>query len=79
MTITTEPHNGGYALFATGIGGKAIAGPRIFRAPPHPDIQFSHPDKASAEIDAEKLRKYLAQLPVKNNTKKKSTDRSAYD
>ena len=46
------------------------AGPRLFRAPPHPDIAFSHTDPAKAERDAGKLRAYLAGLTLRKPTKK---------
>lgn len=36
------------------------AGPRLFRAPPIPDIRFTHAEIEAAMIDAGKLRKYLA-------------------
>lgn len=47
-----------------------VAGPRIFRAPPHPDVQFSHATQQEADSDAEKIRKYIAQL--KPTVKQKS-------
>lgn len=78
MTITIEPHNNGYALFATGLGGKAIAGPRILRGPPQPGIRWQHETKEEAEKDAERLRRYLAQLP-KPKKKTKSQARSAFE
>lgn len=81
MTITVQQlsPNQPWTLWVDGLGGKAIAGPRLFRAPPHPDVQFCHDTKEGAERDAEKLRAYLAQLPKQKKGKKKSTDRSAYD
>lgn len=45
------------------------AGPRIFRAQPHPEVQFRHATPDSAEADAVKLRAYLAGL-TKKKTKK---------
>ena len=45
------------------------AGPRLFRAPPLPDIRFSHSVLAEAETDASKLRSYLAQLAPKKISK----------
>ena len=44
-------------------------GPRLFRAPPIPDIRFSHSVLAEAERDATKLRSYLAQLAPKKISK----------
>ena len=39
-------------------------GPRIFRAPPHPDVQAQHDTMEAAEADARKVRAYLAALPA---------------
>ena len=61
-----------FRLYCTSHGHTAIAGQRIFRAPPHPDIQFSHDSQADAEADAATLRDYLAGLPQKKMTKKAS-------
>ncbi len=47
------------------------AGQRLFRAPPHPEIEFRHTTMEAAEIDARKLRTYLAQLTTKKLSKKK--------
>ncbi len=46
------------------------AGPRLFRGPPHPAIQFNHPTPEAAEVDAVKLRQYLAGLNSKKPSKK---------
>lgn len=78
MTITTEPHNNGYALFATGLGGTAIAGPRLFRAPPWPDIRWVCDTREGAEREARKLQDYLDALPARKKGKKKSSAMSAY-
>lgn len=45
-------------------------GQRLFRAPPHPDITFRHDTMEAAEVDARKLRTYLAQLSAKKQSKK---------
>lgn len=44
-------------------------GPRLFRAPPIPEIRFQHSVLAEAERDAAKLRSYLAQLAPKKLSK----------
>ena len=36
------------------------AGPRLFRAPPHPAIKWEHDTMESAQADAATLRAYLA-------------------
>lgn len=59
-----------WTLYATSHGHTAVAGPRIFRAPPHPDIQFAHDTQEAATRDAATLRDYLAGLPQKKMTKK---------
>lgn len=46
------------------------AGPRLFRAPPHPDVAFRHLDKQGAEGAMNTLNRYFAQLPEKKQTKK---------
>ncbi len=47
-----------------------VAGQRLFRAPPHPEITFRHASAEAAEADAGKLRAYLAQLSTKKPSKK---------
>ncbi len=47
-----------------------VAGQRLFRAPPHPEIEFRHATMETAEADARKLRTYLAQLTSKKPSKK---------
>jgi hypothetical protein len=47
-----------------------VAGQRLFRGPPHPQIQFRHASAELAEVDAGKLRSYLAQLSSKKPSKK---------
>lgn len=51
-------------------------GPRLFRAPPHPQMKFTHDDPESAETDARKLRVYLAGLTEKK-TKKRTAEGAA--
>lgn len=47
------------------------AGPRIFRAPPHPRVRFKHETKHAAELDAGLIREYFANLKLgKSPTKK---------
>lgn len=58
-------------------GFTAPAGPRLFRAPPHPEIEFRHDTQAAANEAAAKLRVYLDGLTAKK--KKKSTAKSAYE
>lgn len=70
--LTVAQLNGKFAIFADSYGMKAVAGPRMFRAPPHPDVQFTgHESEAQASKDCEKLRQYLDALPTKKPSKKK--------
>lgn len=64
VTISTafDPENEQWEIQATSYGRVQPAGPRLFRAAPHPDIAFSHADKAAAEKDAATLRRYLEEL-----------------
>ena len=59
-----------YRLYCSAHGHTAVAGPRIFRAPPHPAIRWTHDSQGAAEADAQTLRDYLAGLPQKKMTKK---------
>ncbi len=80
MTIshTFDDENGVYVLVVSdGRLSNSPAGPRLFRAPPHPDIQFEHATEAGAIDDAARLRTYLAQLSTKRQTKKELRERVA--
>ena len=52
----------------------APCGARLFRARPHPDIQFEHLSMEMAEADAKKLRAYLDGLPARKVAKKKEKE-----
>lgn len=52
--------------------GPTPAGQRLFRAQPHPAIEFNHPTIEQAEIDAAKLRLYLESLSAKKPKKAKA-------
>lgn len=49
-----------YALMATNYSRTSVAGPRIFRAEPWPNVIFCHDSQDAAERDADTLRSYLA-------------------
>jgi len=77
--LTVGQLNGKFAIFADSYGMKTVAGPRMFRAPPHPDIQFSgYESEAQASKDCEKLWRYLEALPVKKAKKKDKAMREVY-
>lgn len=73
MTITIDHDfdSDRYVLMANcGRMSATPAGPRLFRAAPHPRIAFDHATQAEAEKDAATLRKYLDGLPARKQTKK---------
>lgn len=51
--------DGGFRLFASSYGRTEIAGERLFRAEPWPDVAWTHATRAEAEADAATLRSYL--------------------
>jgi hypothetical protein len=52
-----------FRIYCESHGRVAIAGPRILRGGPHPDVSWTHETAESAEADAAKLRTYFAALP----------------
>lgn len=50
------------------------AGERLFRAPPYPEMKFSHQTIEQAEEDAQKLRSYLAALAPRKPSKKQQRE-----
>lgn len=59
MTISIQLEDDGFCLYVTSYGRTNPAGPRLFRAPPHPDIRFTHDTLAEAERAQEVLQAYL--------------------
>lgn len=53
------------------------AGPRLFRAPPHPDVKFRHLDRDGAERALVALQKYFSGLHQKKPTKKQEREYQA--
>jgi len=77
--LTVGQLNGKFAIFADSYGMRTVAGPRMFRAAPHPDVQFSgHTSEAQASRDCEKLYRYLESLPQKKTKKKDKAMREVY-
>lgn len=73
MTIFVEMdfQTGQHILMVRSKGMSAMpAGPRILRGPPHPAIKWEHDDPEQAEKDAEVLRKYLAAMDTKGQSKR---------
>ena len=72
ITISEDFDTGMWTIMATSYGQTMPAGPRLFRAPPHPDILFQHDTEAAALHDAAELRKYIADSwPKKEMSKAK--------
>lgn len=78
MTFFTELNldTDRWVLMCSEHGFTAPCGPRLFRAPPHPDIRFIHETEEAAMRDLDTLRKYWEGLPQQR--KKKSTARGAF-
>ncbi len=58
-----------YELMCESYSRIAPAGPRIFRAPPHPDVKFRHDTLSAAQTDAQKIRDYLSNLGTRKQSK----------
>ncbi len=65
ILIEFDAESGEYTLMCESYSRVAPAGPRLFRAPPHPPIAFRHETQAGAEKDAALLRHYLANVGKK--------------
>jgi len=59
LSITYDMESAHYVIMAESHGRSAVAGPRILRAPPHPDVQWRHDTQEAAEADVQKLRQYF--------------------
>lgn len=71
MKILVEPEGRRFRLVcADGRMSVAPAGPRLFRAPPLPDIQFAHDLFADAQKDALTLQRYVDRTHGVQQTKK---------
>ncbi len=66
----------GWQLMATSHSRTAIAGERIFRAEPWPQIRFCHDNEAGAERDAVTLRAYLAECASGKRAEKEDAPRA---
>lgn len=67
-----DTESGEFDLMCESYGRTVPAGPRLFRAPPHPRIKFHHETMADAETDAEKMRTYLRNISDRRPSKQKS-------
>lgn len=75
--IEFDSDEGDYVLMCESYSRVAPAGPRLFRAPPYPEIQFRHAEIEQAEADASKLRAYLATLTPRKQSKQAIREYSA--
>ena len=69
ISVTLDADTMTYVIMTTSHGRTEPCGPRIFRAPPHPDVAFSHESAEGAERDAAKIRAYLANLSPRKVSK----------
>lgn len=65
ITIEYDLDADRWTLMATSYSRTTPAGPRLFRAPPWPDIAFEHDNEASASHDAGLLQRYLDEVHAK--------------
>lgn len=70
ISVAYDLDEGLHVLYATSYGRTNVAGPRLFRAPPWPEIAFAHATQEQAEADAAKLRAYLESLVAKKGPSK---------
>jgi len=70
ISTTFDLDTGQWCLYATSYQRTEVAGPRLFRSPPHPDIRFQHDNQESAERDAATLQEYLTNPPKPKRPKK---------
>ncbi len=77
--ISVESANDRYSLVATSYGQTMPAGPRLFRAPPWPDIAFEHDNEAAASHDAGLLQRYLDEVHAKRGPSRKAVRAAGAD
>jgi hypothetical protein len=70
--IQLDTDSGEFDLMCESHGRVAPAGPRLFRAPPHPRIKFHHETMADAEVDAQQMRTYLGHITKRSPSKSES-------
>lgn len=59
-----------YVLVVRNFGRTEPFGPRLFRAPPHPEVKDRHATAKEAEADVAKVRAYFAGLGTRKISKK---------
>jgi hypothetical protein len=80
ITVAEHPIPGVWSLMVSSrIGPPDIAGPRILRSAPHPDIQWRHATEAGALADAATLQRYLEEVYAKRGPSKKKLRKQGAD
>lgn len=74
ISVQLDLDSSAFQLFATDRHSTAIAGERLFRGYPRPDVQFSHTSEAAARKDAATLQDYLLNPPKKGRAKATAQD-----
>lgn len=72
ITVAFDMDEGAHVIYAASYGQVMPAGPRLFRAPPHPAIAFQHDTAEAAEQNAQALRDYLDSLGQRKGPSKKA-------
>lgn len=75
MTIFPEFNfeQGTFVLMVKSKGmSPTVAGPRIFRQPPHPVVEWEHATQESANAACRVVMKYLEELPARKVGKKEN-------
>jgi hypothetical protein len=77
FSVAFSPDDMCFRIYCESHGRTAIAGPRILRGGPWPDVQWAHETQEAAEADAKKLRAYFEGLgrgPSKSKLRKQGAD-----
>lgn len=70
MTLFVQQRDGLFDIMCNSHGMTAIAGPRLLRAEPHPDVKFTgHATRDQAAKDCEKLWRYIEKQPEQTKFK----------
>lgn len=75
--IQLDTESGEFDLMCESHNRTMPAGPRLFRAPPHPRIKFHHETMRDAEADAAEMRTYLAHIETRRPSKTEARKISA--
>lgn len=70
ISVAFDMDEGAHVIYAASYGQVMPAGPRLFRAPPWPDVRWSHDTAEAAEQDAQALRDYLDSLAQRKGPSK---------